>query len=257
MNTLRLRAAGDDPRGRRRRLAAGRRLSRRRHQSARSDEGRHQPPEPARRHHAAFPASTGSRACPTAACGSARWCATPTSRTIATSPGAFRRSPRRCCPAPRRSFATPRRSAAICCSARAAPISTTSPAPATNASPARAATPAAATTGCTPCSAGARSCIATHPSDFCVPLVALDAVVEIEGTAGRREIPLEAFHRLPGDTPERESVLEPGEMIVAVRLPARGGRLRRTCPLSESPRAHLLRLRRRVGRRGAAHRRRQ
>jgi xanthine dehydrogenase YagS FAD-binding subunit len=64
------------------------------------------------------------------------------------------------------------------------------------------------------------SCIATHPSDFCVPLVALDAVVEIEGKAGRREIPLEMFHRLPGDAPERESKLEPGEMILAVRLPA-------------------------------------
>jgi xanthine dehydrogenase YagS FAD-binding subunit len=63
------------------------------------------------------------------------------------------------------------------------------------------------------------SCIATHPSDFCVPLVALDAVVEIEGKAGRREVPLESFHRLPGDTPERESVLEPGDLIVAVRLP--------------------------------------
>jgi xanthine dehydrogenase YagS FAD-binding subunit len=63
-------------------------------------------------------------------------------------------------------------------------------------------------------------CIATHPSDFCVALAALDAVVEIEGRAGRREIPLEDFHRLPGDSPERESVLEPGEMVVAVRLPA-------------------------------------
>ncbi len=64
------------------------------------------------------------------------------------------------------------------------------------------------------------SCIATHPSDFCVPLVALDAVVEIEGKAGRREIPLDMFHHLPGDTPDRENVLESGEMIVAVRLPA-------------------------------------
>ena len=63
-------------------------------------------------------------------------------------------------------------------------------------------------------------CIATHPSDFCVPLVALGAVVEIEGQAGRREVPLEAFHRLPGTTPEQESVLAPGELIVAVRLPA-------------------------------------
>ena len=64
------------------------------------------------------------------------------------------------------------------------------------------------------------SCIATHPSDFCVPLVALDAIVEIEGKTGRREILLDMFHRLPGNAPERESVLEPGEMIVAVRLPA-------------------------------------
>ena len=64
------------------------------------------------------------------------------------------------------------------------------------------------------------SCIATNPSDFCVPLAALDAVVEIEGTARRREVPLENFYRLPADAPERESVLEPGELIVAVRLPA-------------------------------------
>ncbi len=69
-----------------------------------------------------------------------------------------------------------------------------------------------------------KSCIATHPSDFCVPLVALDAVVELEGRAGRREIPLETFHRLPGDRPDRETVLEPGEMIAAVRLPADAAR---------------------------------
>lgn len=63
------------------------------------------------------------------------------------------------------------------------------------------------------------SCIATHPSDFCVPLVALDAVVEIEGKNGRRELPLDELYRLPGDTPERDHVLEPGDLIVAVRLP--------------------------------------
>ena len=68
------------------------------------------------------------------------------------------------------------------------------------------------------------NCIATHPSDFCVPLVALDAVVEIEGGTGRREIPLEMLHRLPGDAPNRESALEAGEMIVAVRLPAEAAR---------------------------------
>jgi xanthine dehydrogenase YagS FAD-binding subunit len=64
------------------------------------------------------------------------------------------------------------------------------------------------------------SCIATHPSDFCVPLVALDAVVEIEGSAGRREVALESFYHLPENSPERENVLAPGEIIVAVRLPA-------------------------------------
>src|SRR6516225_9594618 len=64
-----------------------------------------------------------------------------------------------------------------------------------------------------------QSCIATHPSDFCVPLAALDAVVQIEGQAGRREVALEEFHLLPGTTPERESVLAPGELVVAVRLP--------------------------------------
>lgn len=63
------------------------------------------------------------------------------------------------------------------------------------------------------------ACIATHPSDFCVPLVALDAVVEIEGRNGRREVPLEQFHLLPGTTPERISVLEAGDLIVALRLP--------------------------------------
>ncbi|MFF8798618.1 MULTISPECIES: FAD binding domain-containing protein [unclassified Methylobacterium] len=63
-------------------------------------------------------------------------------------------------------------------------------------------------------------CIATHPSDFCVPLVALDATVEIAGKAGARTVPLEAFHRLPGDAPERETVLEPGDLVVALNLPA-------------------------------------
>jgi xanthine dehydrogenase YagS FAD-binding subunit len=64
------------------------------------------------------------------------------------------------------------------------------------------------------------ACIATHPSDFCVPLVALGATVEIEGTGGRREVALENLHRLPGVTPEREHELQPGDLIVALRLPA-------------------------------------
>ena len=64
------------------------------------------------------------------------------------------------------------------------------------------------------------ACIATHPSDFCVPLVALDAVVEIEGKSGRREVRLEDLHRLPGEEPEQETVLEPSDLIVALKLPA-------------------------------------
>lgn len=63
-------------------------------------------------------------------------------------------------------------------------------------------------------------CIATHPSDFCVPLVALDAVVEVEGPNGARSIALEALHPLPGDAPERQSALQAGELITGVRLPA-------------------------------------
>ncbi len=68
-------------------------------------------------------------------------------------------------------------------------------------------------------------CIATHPSDICVPLVALDAVVELQGPNGPREVALEALHRLPGDTPEQETVLFPSELILAVRLPAEGAAL--------------------------------
>ena len=64
-----------------------------------------------------------------------------------------------------------------------------------------------------------KHCIATNPSDFCVPLVALGAVVEVEGASGRRDIPLETFHRLPSTTPEQETEMHPGELITGVRLP--------------------------------------
>ena len=63
-------------------------------------------------------------------------------------------------------------------------------------------------------------CIATHPSDFCVPLVALDATVEIAGPEGPRDISLDALHALPGDTPQQETTLKHGELIVAVKLSA-------------------------------------
>ena len=62
-------------------------------------------------------------------------------------------------------------------------------------------------------------CVATHPSDLAVALVALDAVVLVQGPAGERDIPIRDFHRLPDDVPERDTALEPGELIVAVEVP--------------------------------------
>ncbi len=63
-------------------------------------------------------------------------------------------------------------------------------------------------------------CIATHPSDMCVALVALEAVVQVKGPKGERSIPMADFHRLPGDTPQIDSNLHPGELITAIDLPA-------------------------------------
>jgi xanthine dehydrogenase YagS FAD-binding subunit len=62
-------------------------------------------------------------------------------------------------------------------------------------------------------------CIATHPSDLAVALVALDAVVHTEGTDGDRVIPIDDFFLLPGDTPHREHPLEHGELIIAIEVP--------------------------------------
>ena len=62
-------------------------------------------------------------------------------------------------------------------------------------------------------------CIAVHPSDLCVPLVALDAVVDIEGAGGSRSVPLTEFYVRPGDRPDIENVLEHGELITQVRIP--------------------------------------
>ena len=63
------------------------------------------------------------------------------------------------------------------------------------------------------------SCVATHPSDMCVAMAALDAVVHLDGPDGPRTVPLTAFHRLPGDTPDIETELNPHELITAIELP--------------------------------------
>lgn len=62
-------------------------------------------------------------------------------------------------------------------------------------------------------------CIAVHPSDMCVALAALNAIVEVEGASGKRQIPFNDFHRLPENTPDRDTNLQPGELITAVILP--------------------------------------
>jgi len=62
-------------------------------------------------------------------------------------------------------------------------------------------------------------CVAVHPSDMAVALAALDAVVEVRGGSRTRRIPIVELHRLPGDTPQRDTNLEPGELIVAIELP--------------------------------------
>ena len=66
------------------------------------------------------------------------------------------------------------------------------------------------------------ACIATHPSDMCVALAALEAIVHVTGPAGSRTIAFSDFHRLPGDTPQRDTNLEPDEIITAIELPAKG-----------------------------------
>lgn len=65
-------------------------------------------------------------------------------------------------------------------------------------------------------------CVATHPSDLCVALAALEAKVVVAGPEGERRIPFADFHRLPGDTPHQDNNLEDGELITAVELPPTG-----------------------------------
>ena len=77
-------------------------------------------------------------------------------------------------------------------------------------------------------------CIATHPSDMCVALAALDATVRVSGPKGERIVALNTFHRLPGDTPHIETTLQPDELITAIELPPFYSR--EALPLPESAR---------------------
>jgi xanthine dehydrogenase YagS FAD-binding subunit len=79
-------------------------------------------------------------------------------------------------------------------------------------------------------------CVATHPSDLAVALVALDATMRVRGPQGERSLPVEELYRLPGDTPHLEHTLLPGELIVEVRVPG-GARSRRARYLKVRDRA--------------------
>jgi xanthine dehydrogenase YagS FAD-binding subunit len=83
------------------------------------------------------------------------------------------------------------------------------------------------------CSAVHDACVATNPSDVAVAFAALDANVIVRGLAGERSIPFTEFHRLPGSTPERDNVLDRGDLIVAIDVPAR----------AESRASHYLKVR--------------
>ena len=99
-------------------------------------------------------------------------------------------------------------------------------------------------------------CIATHPSDVAVALVAFDAVVHTVGPDGERSIPIDDFFLLPGDTPEVEHPLAHGELIVGIEVPA--APIARAVGLPEVPRPAVVRVRARVGRgRGRGGRRRR
>lgn len=67
---------------------------------------------------------------------------------------------------------------------------------------------------------GSPDCVATHPSDMCVALAALEAIVHLQGAQGERAVPLTDLHRLPEGHPEIETILEPGELITAIELPS-------------------------------------
>jgi xanthine dehydrogenase YagS FAD-binding subunit len=80
------------------------------------------------------------------------------------------------------------------------------------------------------------ACVATHPSDMAVALTALGATVRVRGDDGDREIPMPGLHRLPGDDPTRDTVLEPGDLILGVSVP----------PLGEGARSTYVKVRERA-----------
>ena len=161
---------------------------------------------------------------------------------------ASRSSARRCSPPPRRRSATWERWAATCCNARAAAISATPASPATSARPAPAVRPSTARTGCWRSSAAAiiasPRILPISPSRWWRSTPRWNCAAP---TARNAPVPLRDFHRVPGDTPQIETNLAPGEMIAAIIVPDDAGGA--TLVLSEGARPRELRIRAGVGRR--------
>ena len=162
----------------------------------------------------------------TAACASARWCATPLWPPTSACGATMACCPAPCWPALRGNCATRRPRRATCCSARAAPTSTTPTSPATSASLAAAAAAIGGVSRQLAVIGSSDACIATHPSDMAVAMRVLDAGGG-DGAGRRRpvrSIPIAEFHRCPATRPQRrDGTLEPGELITAVTLPPSGG----------------------------------
>ena len=230
----------------RRGAASGREVHRRRHQPARPDEARDRDADAPRSTSTASRSTRSRRRRRRAAHRRAR--AQHRSRRTIRACGAITAcSPARCVAGASDSCATWRRPPAICCSARAAPTSTTPTSRATSASQAAAARRSAASAASTRSSARAtpasRRIRATWPSR-CACSMRRSRPLRPDGARAR--IPIADFHRLPGDTPHIETVLTPGELITAVTLPKPR---RRQAALSQGARPRVVRLRAGVGRR--------
>ena len=207
--------AGTSARRLPRRRDGRREVHRRRHQPARPDEARDRDADPSdrRQRSAARQDRTDRR---TAACASARWCATPISPPTRACAATIRCCRARCSPAPRGSCATRRPPRATCCSARAARISTTPNQPCNKRQPGSGCAAIGGFNRSTPSSARATPAsprIRATWRSRCGRSTPRSRRYSRDG--GARSIPIADFHRLPGDTPQLETVLEPGELITA------------------------------------------
>ena len=203
------------------RAEPGGEIHRRRHQSHRSDEGERRASHEADRHHrpAARPRLRRRRP---EVCGSVRSSPTATSPMTRGSRSAIPSFQARSLPEHLPSSATWPRPEAISCSGRAACISMTPTPPCNKREPGSGCDAIGGFNRMNAILGWSETCIAVHPSDLCVALAALEAIVHVSGSKGDRAIPFADFHRLPGDTPQIDTNLARDEIIIAIELPPEG-----------------------------------